>query len=138
MVFLKGKQPHRTPAQKAVRYAIGAISCALIVFILWQIPYNILREERFRIYGETSTTGIILEVGADASGNGYPFMIRYKYVDADGLAREASAPLPRELWEQYRPGSPIEVIYITSRAEIARVPGEIEPRFQLWLRSVLQ
>jgi len=138
MVILSGNKPKRTRAHQAVRYAIGVLSCALIVFFLWQIPYDILREERFRIYGETATTGIVLEVGADASVDGYPFTIKYKFVDTDGYAREAVAPLPRELWEQYRPGSPIEVFYITSRAEISRVKGEIEPAFQIWLREKLQ
>lgn len=138
MVFLIGNTPERTPAQRVMRYVTGTLACALIVFVLWQLPYDILREERFRMYGEDTTTGIVLEVGADASGNDYPFMIRYKFVDPDGYAREAEAPLPRELWEQYRPGSPIEVFYITSRAHISRVKGEIEPPFQLWLREKLQ
>lgn len=138
MVFFARNNTTRTPARRAGRYAIGALACAFIIFLLWQIPYDILREERHRIYGETMTTGIVLEVGADASADDYPFMVRYKYVDADGLAREATAPLPRELWEQYRPGSAIEVIYITARAEISRVKGEIEPPFQLWLRNLLQ
>lgn len=138
MVFLSGNHSQRTPAQKAMRYGIGTATCLCIIFILWQIPYDILREERYRLYGETRTTGLVLEVGADSSGDGYPFMLRYKYVDADGLARESTAPLPREEWEMYRPGNRIEVFFINARPNIVRVQGEIEPPFQLWLRNFLQ
>jgi len=136
MVYLSGVDSKRTRAQKIMRYVMGALACGLIVFILSQVPYDILREERHRMYGETVTTGMVTEVGADAA-SGYPFMVAFKYVDSDGIAREATAPLPREVWEQYRPGSPIEVLYIRARPDIVRVMGEIEPPFQLWLRRML-
>lgn len=137
MVYLSSQHPKRSLAQQLGRIVLGAMVCTLIVFILWQIPYDILREERQRMYGETLTTGQVLEVGADAS-TGYPFMIIYQYVDSDGIVREAAASLPREAWERYRPGSLIEVLYIRSRPDIVRVTGEIEPHFQLWLRRVLE
>lgn len=138
MVFLSGNHPKRTPAQKAQRYGLGVLACALIIFILWQIPYDILREERYRIYGETRTTGVVVEVNADSTGESYPFVIRYKYLDMDGIARDTTAPLPREIWEMFRPGNKVDVFYITSRPHMARIAGEIEPAFQLWIREILQ
>jgi len=137
MAFFTSAHPKRTPAQRAIRYATGTLACALIIFILWLLPYDILREERYRIYGETRTSGMVLEMGADPTTD-YPFMIRYKYIDADGIAREAMAPLDRERWEEYRPGNSIDVFYIRSRPNIVRITGELEPPFQLWLRDILQ
>ncbi|QGY38749.1 hypothetical protein GM415_00865 [Pseudodesulfovibrio cashew] len=139
MVYFPGTHPRRTPTQRAVRILIGIAACTLIVLALYAIPYDILREERFRIYGETSTTGVVLETSTE--GNAAPehrFLLRYKYVDQDGIAREATAPLPREAWSRYRPGQPIEVIYIRSRPGYSRIQDEIEPPFQKWLRKALE
>ena len=121
-----------------MRCLFGFAVTALIIFAISQIPYDILREERFRIFGETRTTGIVLEVRTDTLEDAEKrFAILYKYVDNDGFAHQAIAPLQREIWERYRPGSRIEVVYAQSRPGLVRVHGEIEPKFQIWLRNLL-
>lgn len=111
---------------------------ALIIIALWQIPYDILREERFRVYGETRTAGVVTETHTVVAENGKRrYLIEYKYVDQDGFARTATAPLPDDLWKQYRPGSRIDVLYIRSKPGMSRIIGEIEPVFQVWLRRML-
>ncbi|MGL1861538.1 MAG: hypothetical protein OCC46_03335 [Pseudodesulfovibrio sp.] len=121
-----------------MRCLFGFAATGLIVFAISQIPYDILREERFRLFGETRTTGVVLEVRWDTLENTEKrFLIQYKYVDNDGFAHQAVAPLQHAVWERYRPGSRIEVVYAQSRPALVRVRGEIEPRFQTWLRSIL-
>lgn len=140
MVFMSGTRPKRTPMQKLLRFAMGIISIATIIWGLYLIPYNILREERFRLFGEERTSGLVISVYTDemAQDLGSRFVIEYKYVDMDGFARTTTAPLPRAIWQKYRPGSRIKVFYPHTQPNLARVPNEIEPRFQIWLRNRLQ
>ncbi|QJB58329.1 hypothetical protein HFN16_01575 [Pseudodesulfovibrio sp. zrk46] len=135
MVYFANKR--RSPAQSVLRKVIGATAIAAIILLLWQVPYDILREERLRLFGETRTTGIVLESGTAADNGERLFLIKYKYIDNDGFARTALAPLPKQLWEQRQPGQRIEVFYVNGKADLSRVAGEQEPAFQLWLRDVL-
>ncbi len=135
MVYFRDKTP-RTPGQKLARKLIGIITIALIVFVLSQIPYELLREERFRLYGETRTTGIVTDVYT-ANDHGRYFIVGYKYIDQDGFAHTAQAPLPKAIWQKFGPGSRIEVFYASGQPQLARVRGELEPAFQIWLRRLL-
>ncbi|WP_285906300.1 DUF3592 domain-containing protein [Pseudodesulfovibrio pelocollis] len=139
MTFLSGNRVRRTPAMRVLRGVVGCAAVALIIYALSMVPYDILRAERFRIYGESFTTGVVTAVRAEAAtSEGSRFFVDYKYVDADGLVRNATARLPHEEWERYRPGERIEVLYASQRPAVSRTPGEIEPRFQLWLRAMLR
>ena len=40
-------------------------------------------------------------------------------------------------WAKYRPGHPIKVIFVRNRPDIVRLPGEVEPAFQVWLRDLM-
>lgn len=128
----------RSPLHKAVRFVTGIIAVAFIGWILYCVPYDILREERFRLLGEKRTTGVVLAVHTgDATSSKARFMVDYKFVDPDGYARTAVAPLPEDIWKMYRPGNRVEVFYPSSKPEMSRIPHEIEPAFQVWLRSML-
>ncbi len=139
MVFLSSIHPKRTPIQKAIRIGIGVLGVAAIVYILSLVPYDILREERHRMYGEARTTGIITGVRTDdVAIAGSRFVAEYKFIDGDGYARQALAPLPRELWDKLQPGSKVQVLFVRPLPHLVRMVGEIEPPFQIWLRSVLR
>lgn len=138
MVYLSSSPIRRTPVQKFMRIFFGACAVALIIFAFSQIPYDILREERFRLFGEVRTTGMVTETLTDNVPQEPPrFIVRYKYVDQDGQARHATALLPQPLWARYHPGSRIAVLYARPQPDLSRVPHEIEPAFQLWLRNLL-
>ncbi|HKI81454.1 MAG TPA: hypothetical protein VKA04_07385, partial [Pseudodesulfovibrio sp.] len=64
-------------------------------------------------------------------------VIEYTYVDPDGFARRAEARLPDSQWRQYRPGKVIKVLLVRGRPDISRIPGEVEPAFQVWLRNLM-
>jgi hypothetical protein len=138
MVIISAPRVKRTPAQRLARVLLGAAAVWLIIYGLSLIPYDILRAERLRIYGESSTAGIVTAVRAEAAtADGPRFFADYKYVDADGLARQGSARLPRAAWQRLRPGNRIEVIYTRQNPSLSRIRHEIEPPFQLWLRRML-
>ncbi len=137
MVYFPERRSARTATQWRMRKIIGIVAVAAIIATLSLIPYDILREERARLFGETLTTGLVLETAAyGAAQNDRTFTVHYKYVDGDGFAREATAPMPHDVWTHYRPGSRIKVLFVHSRPGISRVQGELEPPFQVWLRSL--
>ncbi|SOB59798.1 conserved protein of unknown function [Pseudodesulfovibrio profundus] len=138
MVYFPPKK-HRTRSQKIMRFLTGIGAIALIILIFSQLPYEILREERFRLYGETRTTGIVTQVRTDTGAtDNEKFLIDYKYLDQDGIVRYATAPLPKDIWVRFKPGNRLDVLYVRSHPDLSRVGGEIEPQFQLWLRKILQ
>lgn len=137
MVYFSGNT-HRSLFERVVRKLLGLAAVALIVFVLWGLPYDILREERYRLYGETRTTGLVTEVGtAVGSDDVREYFIDYKYIDHDGFARESQAELPKKIWDRFQPGSRVEVLYVSGRPALVRIPGEIEHPFQTWLRNTL-
>lgn len=138
MVYITGNPANRTTGQKWLRRIMGIAAVCAILYGLYLVPYDILREERLRLFGETHTMGLVTEVRSNTIQPDQPrFVIRYKYVDKDGFAREAEAPVPAAIWKTVHPGDRLEVFYVQSRPELSRIPGELEPSFQIWLRSVL-
>jgi len=137
MVYFSNRHS-RTPAQKGIRILLGITVVTLIIYTLSQVPYDILREERFRLFGEEYTTGIVTDLRTQTNGDrDSQFIINYKYIDQDGFARQAEASLPREIWSKYHPSSRIRVMYARTKPGLSRIKGEIEPKFQIWLRNLL-
>lgn len=139
MVYLSGSRKKRTPMQKIIRKVVGVFVVSAIVWCLYSVPYDVLREERLRLFGEEHTSGLVLSVHADTNARNPDdrYLIEYKYVDPDGYAHTAYAALPFKVWQKFQAGSRIEVFYALSKPALARVPGEIEPPFQKWLRETL-
>lgn len=121
-----------------MRYLFGTAMIALIIYGLSLIPYEILREERFRLFGEANAVGVVTKVMTrETAEDDKRFVVTYSYVDQDGLPRQATAPVPEKLWKTYHKGSRVHVTYALSHPGLSRIKGEIEPPFQLWLRDVL-
>jgi hypothetical protein len=138
MVYLSDP-PRRTPAQRMLRYLLGIGAVALIVWGLASLPYEILRAERSRLFGEEITSGLVLKVRTDENPD-HPdasLVIEYKYVDPDGYARRAEARMPDSEWSRCRPGAVITVLLVRGRPDMARVPNEVEPAVQVWLRDLM-
>ena len=139
MVYLSGSTPRRSPLQRAVRALIGVAAVGLIVWGLASIPYDILRAERARLYGEEATTGLVLRLRTDEDP-AHPrarVVIEYTYADPDGFTRRAEARLPDSLWKRYRPGKVVKVLLVRGRPDLSRIPDEVEPAFQVWLRELM-
>lgn len=135
---MSGNTPKRTPLHQTMRYLFGIAMIALIIYGLSLIPYEILREERFRLFGEASAVGVVTEVMIrETAEQEKRFVVTYSYVDQDGLPREASAPLPEKVWKSFHKGSRVRVTYALSHPGLSRIKDEIEPPFQLWLRNAI-
>lgn len=136
---MSGTKAKRSAAYRRWRVLMGTVIVTCLVWAFASLPYDILREERARLYGEEATMGVVLKVRSDPVPD-HPdanLVIDYKYVDPDGFARTASARMPDSAWSKYRPGKSIKVVYVRNRPDIVRLPGEVEPAFQLWLRDLM-
>lgn len=139
MVYMSGTNAKRSSTNRKLRLVLGTVIVAFLVWAFASLPYDLLREERARLYGEEATAGVVLSVRSDVSPD-YPeagVVVEYKFVDPDGFARTASARMPDSEWTKYRPGKTIKVVFVRNRPDIVRLPGEVEPAFQLWLRDLM-
>jgi len=136
---MSGTHAKHTSAWRRTRFVVGVVVVTALVWGFSSIPYDILREERARLYGEELTTGQVVEVDTvpEGAADGARIVITYRYVDPDGFARSAEARMPGHLWQRHRPGDVIKVIFVRTRPDVVRIPDEIEPAFQLWLRDVM-
>lgn len=136
---MSGTRPKRTPMQVFLRRTLGCIAIGAIVWALYSIPYDILRQERARAFGENRTTGLVLTVEKnDANQNSdNRYFITYKYIDPDAYAHVAAAPLPYDIWKKFAPGDRVIVFYAKNKPTLARISGQIHPPFQNWLIHIL-
>ena len=128
----------RSRLHRIGRVLLGGAAVILIVLALSRIPYDVLRQERLRLYGEIRTSGQVLALRQALDGSRVVHLVEYQYVDQDGLVRPGLARLPVALWARLRPADPIEVLYARSQPGLSRVPGEVETPFQAWLRRTLR
>lgn len=138
MVYFSSSRPRRSPAVRLLRILIGLVAVAAIVYVLSALPYEVLRQERHRLFGEEVTIGRVTALRTDAAPQkGLQYFIDYKYVDQDGLARTGTAQVGRGLWIQFQTGARLNVLFARSRPGLSRIPGQVETPFQMWLRRML-
>ena len=138
MVYLSGSRPKRSPGVRLARIIIGILAVVAIVYGLSALPYDVLRVERYRLFGEVRTIGRVTALRTDVTRQeGLRYFIDYKYIDRDGLARQGTARIGRDLWIQFSTGDRLNVLFARSRPSLSRIPGEIETPFQHWLRRML-
>ncbi|WP_419785149.1 hypothetical protein [Pseudodesulfovibrio sp.] len=121
-----------------IRFVLGCVVVAFILYLFSQVPYGVLREERARVFGEVHTIGVVESVRSEAvPGGKMLFFVGYKYADHDGLLRRAESRVGVTLWRRFSPGDRLHVFYARSKPGLARIPGQVFSPFQAWLRRVL-
>ena len=136
--MINSPPPRRSLFTRLSRLVFGCVAVGLVVWLLAQVPYGVLREERARIFGEVRTTGLVEALRSESvPGGGMQFFVAYKYVDQDGMLRRAESRIEPDVWRRFSPGDKLHVLYARSRPELARVGGQIDPPFQMWLRRML-
>lgn len=126
--------------QKYLKTAITIFLAALFLWLLYRVPYQVLREERARAVGEISTQAVVLEkIKAVANPNdekGTRYGLIYRYVDSDGFQHTRQGNFTKEFWNDLRPGDEIDVLYAKGDSTLARAVNEIEAPFQIWVRGI--
>ena len=130
-----------SPARRISRWIIGLGFAAGFVWLLTQIPYAIIRQERFRMFGETRTMGLVLakkELPEGFRGARTRWLVGYQYLDKDGFLRQGTAFVPEPEWRALSQGDRVPVWFPDTKPALSRMEGEVEPAFQLWLRHMLE
>ncbi|MEF2231247.1 MAG: DUF3592 domain-containing protein [Pseudodesulfovibrio sp.] len=136
--MINAPAPRRPFFARLSRLVFGCLAIGVVVWLLAQMPYGVLREERLRLFGEVRTTGVVEALRSEsAPGEGMRFFVAYKYVDQDGLLQRSESRIEPEVWRRFSPGAKLHVLYARARPELARVGGQIDPPFQMWLRRML-
>lgn len=122
---------------RILRILTGVAFTAGFIWLLYQIPYDIFREERARAMGERQVSALVFEKKLVEDVDGDLHIISYRYYDSDGVERIGVANMPRDLWKRLQKGSRVPVFYARSLPTLSRVKYMIEPEFQRTLRGWL-
>ena len=120
-------------SSSSLKSKISFTLAVLILLALFFIPYKEIRAERIRAFGENKAVGIVIEkINRNLSNeqkklrkknNG---LIRYRFIDPLGLARERIAQVEDLYWESLSPGDSIIVYYAKANPIISRLKYEKE------------
>ena len=124
MVYLSGSRPKRSPGVRVARIIIGILAVAAIVYGLSSLPYDVLRMERHRLFGEMRTIGRVTALRTDVvPQEGLRHFIDYKYIDGDGLARQGTGQGPPR---------PLDSVLYRRQAQRALCPVQTIPVPHSW------
>jgi hypothetical protein len=131
---MKRPRPERGPV---VRW-LAAGFCALVLLALTRVPYETLREERIRAFGEEPALGVVTARRTVPAQEGERHELTYRYRGPDGVARLRSAPFPADVWHASAPGTTLEVYFASGEPNLSRARFEVEDGFRVWLREAVR
>lgn len=126
--------------KKGIQLVLAVGLTLLFLWLLYKVPYKIIREERVRALGETHTTGVVLLKKQSGTMSDYEtpwYLITFKYLDNDGYTRTAKAVVKKTVWDRLDAGEPVDVWFANAKPELVRVEGMIESEMQTTLRGWL-
>lgn len=124
-----------------VQFLLSIGLVGLTLYLLYTVPYQMLRQERVRAFGEVETTGvaIVLEKGNTTTKYETPwYTVTYKYVDGSGYTRTAKSVIKGNAWHRLQPGSKFKLWYAKQKPDLVRVEHQIESDMQIWIRKWLR
>ncbi|WP_018124880.1 DUF3592 domain-containing protein [Desulfovibrio oxyclinae] len=127
--------------KKGIQLFLAVGLTLLFLWLLYKVPYQMIREERVRLLGETKTTGEVLlkEKSSTSTSFETPWhTITFKYVDNDGYTRTEKVIMKEAYWQQLRPGSVVTVWFARAKPDLVRVEGMVESEMQTRLRNWLE
>lgn len=111
---------------------IQIVLTALFLTALWNIPYNEIRTERIRSFGEKKAIGMI--TAREVTGKKHiNYWLTYSFVDPLGICRKRSVAVSKKCWEKHLGGDSIKVIYPVAQPGLSRIKGEIESPFVIFM-----
>ncbi|WP_320169102.1 hypothetical protein [Maridesulfovibrio sp.] len=106
-------------------------ACAVLL-ALFLVPYDDIRTERIRAFGEKSAVGTVIGKQRHAENSGSPgssitdYLIRYRFVDPSGLPRNREARVDEDFWKEIVPGDSVVVHFAKAAPRVSRVEHEVE------------
>ncbi len=124
--------------QRRMRRSLAVVLTATFLWLLTQIPYDIIRQERIRAFGEEPTQALVVSKSASLGLEGELHQIIYRYVGPEGLNRQREAIFDAHFWQSVRPGNSITIYYALGEPNLSRAHLEIEDPFRVWLRNAVR
>lgn len=127
--------------KRRMQLVVGIGLCALCIWLLYKVPYQMLREERMRAMGETKTSGLVLKKYATETSTKYEtpwYLVEYRYRDNSGFTRDDKAVIDKTMWDGLNAGDTIVVWFASGNPGLVRVEGQVESDLQVRLREWLK
>lgn len=110
---------------------IFLIAVVLLVSLLF-IPYEEIRAERIRAFGENKAIGIVIDKSVRKEEQNktnqllQQYIVRYSFIDPSGLPRERAAIVEKAFWGKIILGDNIIVHYAKAQPGVSRLEHENE------------
>lgn len=113
----------------------AALSLALLALLgLTLVPYQTIREERIRAFGEEPARAVIIA----AEKREGRFLLTYRYRGPEGAPRARQAEFAPDFWTAHPEGSIIEIYFAKGEPNLSRARFEREDTFRVWLRRAVR
>ncbi len=124
--------------RKRMKRSLAILLSATFLWLLTQIPYDIIRQERIRAFGEEPAQALVVSKSASLEPEGNKHQIIYRYIGPEGLSRQRKAEFDAPFWQSVRPGDSITVYYARGEPNLSRAHFEVEDSFRVWLRQTVR
>lgn len=119
---------HHSKSKEIITY-----TAAFLFFLsLFFIPYDEIRTERIRAFGEKTAVGIVIDKNirkeqiSPSVEEKASYMIKYRFIDPSGLPRERSASVDTNFWRKVTRGESVIVHFAKAEPGISRIENEEE------------
>lgn len=117
-----------------MKRSLAILLAATFLWMLTQIPYDIIRQERIRAFGETAAPAQVVGKDLLRENGEARHLVSYRYHGPEGQQRRRTALFPAKAWNAMRIGQAITIYYATGEPNLSRASGEQEESFRVWLR----
>ena len=121
------------PSYSPVKKILLLVAAFIFLCALYIIPYQEIRLERIRAFGENEAVGTVLEkiyknphANNPSNDQQIKQLIRYRFIDPLGQPQERIASVSDMEWNKLSPGDNIIVYYAKAAPRISRIKNEKE------------
>ncbi|WP_320009220.1 hypothetical protein [Maridesulfovibrio sp.] len=111
---------------------IAFCAALLVIAGYFFIPYQEIRLERIRAFGENKVIGIVIEKNSRIGEYNYKqektkrYTVTYRFIDSSGIPRERTAVVKNNFWRRILRGDSVIVYYAKAAPEVSRIEHEKE------------
>ena len=123
---------YNSPTKSGIKSKIAMLAALMVIAGYFFIPYQEIRLERIRAFGEKKVIGIVIEKNSRIGEHNSEKTkeerqtVRYRFIDPSGLPRERTAAVQSTYWMGISQGDSVVVYYAKAAPEVSRIEHEIE------------
>ncbi|WP_419780534.1 hypothetical protein [Maridesulfovibrio sp.] len=123
---------YNSPTKSGIKSKIAMLAALMVIAGYFFIPYQEIRLERIRAFGEKKVIGIVIEKKSRRGEHNSKQdhierqTVKYRFVDNSGLPRERTATVKNNFWRRISRGDSVIVYYAKAAPEVSRIEHEKE------------